>query len=240
MYTPEDGVSPFMRLYTWNVNSSPERDGSFDTQVLTHEYFHGVSNRLTGGGFTGGCLQTPVAGGMGEGWSDMAAIILTRTRSDNSKAPAYIGAYSVNNIKGIRSLPYSTLMEVNPRTFSWTRTQSEVHAVGEYWALVLFEVYWSLVDKLGFSPDIYNSMQMAGNIITLQLIMGGLKLQPCNPNFMDARDAIISADMVRYGGVHTCQIWRAFAKRGMGTDAVFEGRIDGFMVPRLCTLRSQQ
>ncbi|MBL0199361.1 MAG: M36 family metallopeptidase [Chitinophagaceae bacterium] len=59
-----------------------------------------------------------------------------------------------------------------------------------------------------------------GNVIAFKLVMEGLKLQPCSPGFIDARNAIIQADINLYGGADTCAIWRAFAKRGMGQGAL--------------------
>ena len=52
--------------------TTPNRDGTMDNAIPVHEYTHGLTNRLTGGG-TGTCLQTAEAGGMGEGWSDAMA-----------------------------------------------------------------------------------------------------------------------------------------------------------------------
>ncbi len=46
--------------------------------------------------------------------------------------------------------------------------------------------------------------------------MLGLKLQPCQPGFLDARDAILKADTILYNGKYSCAIWNAFARRGMG------------------------
>ena len=43
--------------------------------------------------------------------------------------------------------------------------------------------------------------------------------QPCNPNFLQARDAIIDADKALTGGENACEIWKGFAKRGLGTEA---------------------
>ncbi|KAI8844642.1 hypothetical protein BJ741DRAFT_215918 [Chytriomyces cf. hyalinus JEL632] len=34
---------------------------------------------------------------------------------------------------------------------------------------------------------------LGGNVLILQLVVDGLKLQPCSPRFVDARDAIITA-----------------------------------------------
>ena len=58
-------------MYVW-TQTTPNRDGTMDNSIPVHEYTHGLTNRLTGGG-TGTCLQTTEAGGMGEGWSDAMA-----------------------------------------------------------------------------------------------------------------------------------------------------------------------
>lgn len=54
------------------MDSQTERDSAFDNSVILHEYAHGLSNRLTGGG-AAQCLQTTESGGLGEGWSDAFA-----------------------------------------------------------------------------------------------------------------------------------------------------------------------
>jgi extracellular elastinolytic metalloproteinase len=43
--------------------------------------------------------------------------------------------------------------------------------------------------------------------------------QPCSPNFVQARDSIIDADTALTGGANKCEIWKGFAKRGLGKDA---------------------
>lgn len=187
---------------------------------LTLEYTHGISNRLTGGSFQGNCLGTFVSQGMGEGWSDAMAIYLSRREGENRTLNAVIGDYVYNNTSGIRSKPYSTSTTTNPYNLSFVGTQDEVHTVGEYWANVLYEMYWNLVDKYGFSSNVMNSSQKKGNVIAIQLLIGGLKIQPCNPTFTAARDAILSADQSYYAGANRCLIWNAFAKRGLGTDSV--------------------
>ena len=55
--------------------------------------------------------------------------------------------------------------------------------------------------------------------MAIQLVVDGLKLQPCNPTFLDARDAILTADQANNGGANECLIWSAFAGRGMGFSA---------------------
>lgn len=62
-----------------------------------------------------------------------------------------------------------------------------------------------------------------GNTLSVQLVLDGMKLQPCRPGFFGARDAIIQADKVRTGGENVCDIWKAFASRGLGQDATVVG-----------------
>jgi hypothetical protein len=52
-----------------------------------------------------------------------------------------------------------------------------------------------------------------------RLVMNGMKLQPCRPTFFNARDSIIQADQVLTGGENFCELWEAFAQRGLGPDA---------------------
>jgi extracellular elastinolytic metalloproteinase len=66
-------------------------------------------------------------------------------------------------------------MTINPYTFSFLKSHNQVHDIGELWAMVLLEMYWNLVDKYGFSSDWYDSKQIKGNIMALQLVIGGLK-----------------------------------------------------------------
>ena len=41
---------------------------------------------------------------------------------------------------------------------------------------------------------------------------------------LDARDAMLAADRMRFGGANQAAIWDAFARRGMGSDASTPGR----------------
>lgn len=71
--------------------------------------------------------------------------------------------------------------------------------------------------------------QSHGNIVMMQLVIAGLKLQPSNSSFHNARDAIIFAVKVYYKGKHECLIWKGFAKRGLGSNA--KDTVDEFAVP---------
>jgi hypothetical protein len=54
--TDEDGVNPRMQMYLFTT-STIRKDGDLDNGVISHEYTHGISNRLTGGPSNAGCLQ---------------------------------------------------------------------------------------------------------------------------------------------------------------------------------------
>ena len=145
-----------------------------------------------------------------------------------------MGTYAYGQVLGARSKPYSTSMRRNPYTLASTKYFNQEHRLGVYWAEVLFEMYWNLVSEKGFSSNLYDSKQIKGNVIALQLVIGGMKLQPCNPTFTTARDAILAADEAYCGGAYKCLLWRAFAKRGLGIDSdeyVFK---DGYALPSSC------
>ncbi|GLB39380.1 putative fungalysin metallopeptidase (M36) [Lyophyllum shimeji] len=227
--TPPDGQSGHMRMFLWTY-TSPQRDGALENDIVIHEYTHGITNRMTGGG-TGRCLQTTEAGGMGEGWSDAMA---EWTEHTSSAVPDYVmGQYVTNKPGGIRTHPYSTSASVNPLRYSSVKTLNEVHNIGEVWANMLHNVYAALVSAHGWSSTARtNPSGTEGNIVFLHLFIDALALQPCNPTFVSARDAWIQADVNRYGGANKCTLWNAFASRGLGVGA--SGYTDSSAVPSGC------
>ena len=176
---------------------------------------------------------------MGEGWGDFFATILRTNVNTTRESDFSMGAYS-NGGKGIRNYVYSTNNKTNPSTYAFIRKPGYfgVHAKGEVWAEMLYEFYWNLVDKHGYDPDWFQVPQtvtekVAGNKLALRLVVDGLKLQPCSPSFVDARDAILLADQINNNGTNVCEIYKAFAKRGLGVHAVKGGRED-FTLPESC------
>ncbi|KAG9045614.1 hypothetical protein FS837_006000 [Tulasnella sp. UAMH 9824] len=226
--TPPDGQSGHCNMYIWTRTTNP-RDGDLENDIITHELTHGLTNRMTGGG-SGRCLQTLESGGMGEGWSD--AVAFWSEQNSTTISDFTMGGWVTNNPKGIRKYPYTTDMRKNPYTYVTLRSQNEVHAVGEVWATMLVEVYWALVGQYGFTPEITKGEGGKGNIVFMHLLVDALPLQPCNPTFIQARNAIIQAEINRYGGRNYCLLWRAFAKRGLGWNAA--NYMNGFAVPQGC------
>ena len=195
-------------------------DGDFDNGIVAHEYGHGISTRLTGGGSNSNCLGN--AEQMGEGWSDWFAMMLTMEAGDLGSNARGMGTYASGQPttgNGIRPAPYSTNPSVNNYTYSSTNNTSlsEPHGVGFVWATMLWDLNWALIDEYGFDPNMHSGT--GGNNIAMELVINGLKLQPCSPGFVDGRDAILAADQLLYNGANACLIWTTFANRGLGFSA---------------------
>lgn len=208
------------------------RDSDFDNGVIVHEYTHGISIRLTGGANQSGCLTNFEQAG--EGWSDWFALIMTTASANTADQGRGIGTYASGEAPtggGIRPYPYSRSMSVNPHTYTDINSVSVPHGVGSVWCAMIWDLFWNLVDEHGFDDDIYYGT--GGNNIAMQLVMDGLKIQPCNPTFIDARDAILQADLANNNGANQCLIWETFARRGLGFNAA-EGGEENFDKPNTC------
>lgn len=231
--TPPDGSPGRMQMFLW-TGPTPDRDGDFEMEVVLHELAHGVTNRLVGGGVG---ISQLVTQGMGEGWSDFYGITLLAEASDDLHGNWARGGYSrylisagftENYYYGGRRYPYSTNLLTNPLTFKdIDPTQAsphtgiprspvvgnqadQVHNMGNVWCVTLWDLRANLITKHGFA---------VGNQLALQLVTDGLKLSPADPNFLQARNGIVQADLVGTGGANRNELWRAFAKRGMGASA---------------------
>jgi extracellular elastinolytic metalloproteinase len=242
--TPPDGalggnLPPRMQMYTCDI-AYPERDGDFDNGVIVHEYGHGISTRLVGGPGNVACLNN--AEQPGEGLSDWWAMVYTAEVGDAGTDVRGMGTYLFGEGPdgyGIRPFPYSTDFNVNPFTYSDIGGQVVPHGVGSVWATIAWEVYWELVDFHGFDPNLYDAFGGAGNQRAMLYVNEGLKNTPCSPTFIDTRDGILQAALDNFGGEDVCRMWEAFARRGLGVDAIslaprFLFGIDGFNVPQEC------
>lgn len=194
-------------------------DGDFDNGIIAHEFGHGISNRLTGGGSSVGCLGS--AEQMGEGWSDFMGLVLTVEPGDTGDMPRGIGNYAQRDEPdgpGIRVYPYSTDMTISPITYAdLPATGGAVHQVGEIWCHMIWDLYWAMTDVYGWDEDVY--FGTGGNNMAIKLVFEGMKLQPCSPGMLDGRDAIIAADEALYNGDNYCLIMDVFARRGLGYNA---------------------
>lgn len=113
-----------------------------------------------------------------------------------------------------------------------------IHGIGEVWAQTLLDVYWSVIDEYPGShnpdwDDGFYSKSKGPNDAMIRLLLEGMKLQPCWPTFVDARDAILAAEKLRYNGMLRCALWKGFALRGLGVYALPGGK-ESFIIPQDC------
>ena len=218
--TPPDGNPPRMQMFEW-TSTNPRRDSDFDNGVIAHEYGHGISIRIVGGPSNSSCLNN--AEQMGEGWSDWFGLMMTMKATDTRTQGRGIGTYLLGQPttgQGIRPARYSTSFSVNNFTYASTNNTSQIsqpHGIGFVWCTMLWEMTWDLIDQYGFDADLYEGT--GGNNIAMKLVTEGLKFTPCNPGFVDGRNAILQADQLLYGGANQNLIWAAFARRGLGASA---------------------
>ncbi len=230
------------------VNNGPyEIDGDFDSGIISHEYGHGVSARLTGGPQQVNCLFNDEQ--MGEGWSDWLGLMMTMKPGDFAEQARGVGTFAVSQPvsgQGIRPAPYSTDFSVNPATYDLSNNPniSIPHGVGFVWATVLWDLTWELIDQYGFDPDLINGT--GGNNLAMQLVVDGMKLQNCQPGFIDGRDAILQADVLANAGANQCYIWKVFANRGLGFSATQgssfsrDDQVEAFDLPTDITLPCEE
>lgn len=225
-------------------------DGSFDNGIIIHEYGHGITNRLTGNGFS--CLsKVQSKEQMGEGWSDFFALMLTNTPNADASVPRSIGSYASGQSAsglGFRPAKYSPDFSVNDYTYADTNGMEfeedgeivpDVHRIGFVWGSMLWDLHWQYAAKYGYSSDV-TANKNSGSARVLQLVTDALKLQTCNPTFIDGRNAVLNAEMLTTGGENRCMIWKTFAKRGLGLNASagsktnINDQVEDFSVPADC------
>jgi subtilase family serine protease len=206
-----EGESPIMSMFLfdgegcWSTDvdgdGSADLDGDFDSDIVIHEFHHGVSWRLNAE-FSG-----VEADAIGEGGGDFFAYSIN--------GDTRLAEYAVPGV-GIR--------EVNDRTYGswwcWFGLFCEPHDNGEIWANVL----WDLRER--FRADLVDGSEAAAVRHAHAVYLEGLRLSPPSPTMLDVRDAMLQADALLRpsggagGSANYCRTWEVFALRGMGAAAL--------------------
>ena len=197
-----------------DISGPTELSTGLDNGVIAHEIGHGVSQRLIGGPSNGGCVNN--GENLGDGIADFMTLIMTVEEGDQGADARGIGAYVIGQPatgRGIRNFPYSTDFNVNPHVYDNIKGETDPHPIGEVMVAMLWDVYWAFVDLYGFDPDWSNTE--SGNHRASRVVVDAFKLSPCDPGFVDLRDAIFAADEFE----HECMLWDIFARRGLGVNA---------------------
>ncbi|KAH6905209.1 Fungalysin metallopeptidase-domain-containing protein [Coprinopsis sp. MPI-PUGE-AT-0042] len=176
------------------------RDGDLDASIIIIELTHNLSTRLTGRPLTFCCLGWGKSGGMGEGWRDFLA---TTIHVDKICFDYGVVSSAANRDSGLGDYVYSPNITVNPlmRTGPLQRV-----AATESRRLI--------------TPLVPNH----GDSLSIQLVLNGVKLQPCRSTLFQDRDTIISAEQVLTGGETVYTLRPGFAEGGLGLDARIEGQ----------------
>lgn len=238
--TLQDGVPGITNQYLFQPIAgafySPCADGSLDMSIVGHEYTHAISNRMVGGPDEG--LTSEQGGAMGESWSDLvAAEYLFSHGYSTGASPWSVGPYATGNkSRGIRDYAINA-NPLNYGDYGFDSTGPEVHADGEIWNGTMWEVRQALVRKYDARfPYANRALQLRcaqgtatqsplppsscpGNRRWVQLMFDAFLLQQGATSMLDARNAFIAADRMRFGGANRVEIWKAFSRRGMGWGA---------------------
>ncbi len=234
---------------TMSRTSLTDKDGTIDNQIVAHEWGHYISNRLVGNAFG---LNTTMAGGLGEGWGDFHALMLT-VRPEDANAPAganYNGAYPVASYAvsgpgnqayyfGIRRAPISTDPNINPLTFRHIENGVALPTTAPF----------SFGQSGANNAQVHNTGEIWSNMLwecyasllrdTLpptprltfaqaqqrmkDYLVAGYKMTPNSPTLLEARDAVLAAALAN-DPVDFDACYAAFARRGAGVGAVAPDR----------------
>ncbi len=217
------------------------RDGTIDGHIVAHEWGHYLSNRLVGNAVG---LSTNQAGGMGEGWSDFVALLMTARPADSpvdfsgiyNVGPYALSASGVANHAyyfGIRRYPYSTDMTKAPLTYGHIvpfvplpvgiPVNSNADPAGSNnnqvhrTGEVWCNMLWECYAAL--LRDTGRLTYAQANQRMREYLVAGFKLTPDAPTLVDARNALLAA--VAAGDQADFALFiQAFAKRGLGIGAV--------------------
>ena len=255
----QDGIPGITNQYLFQPIAgafySPCADGSLDMSIVGHEYTHAISNRMIGGPDEG--ITSEQGGAMGESWGDLVAAEYLFSHGYATGAnPWAVGPYATGNkTVGIRDYA----INANPLNYSdygFDSTGDEVHADGEIWNGTMWSVRQALVSKWnGRFPYADKDLQEAcarasgtrspraprlcpGNRRWVQLMFDAFLLQQGATSMLDARDAMLAADRMRFGGADLKVMWDAFAKRGMGRGAATPNADSGDTRPSFASPRS--
>lgn len=179
-----------------------QRDSSVDSDIVYHEYGHGLTWRMIGS------MSGPISGAIGEGMSDVLAIIL----NDHDR----VAEYSASSDLGIRSAPYTNY----PRTYGDV-AGTGVHFDGEVYGAIGWQL-WLNFQAAGVSKD-----------TLMTYIVDGMNYTPAGPYYEHMRDGILQS-VANAGNAHRCLVWSAFAKYGVGVGAKATlKRVKGVMTPSI-------
>ena len=226
---------------------APCVDGDYDMGVIGHEYTHMIENRMIGKGASRTGHHAGAMGESTSDLTAMEYLNENGFVPTDDENPYAVGTYATGNkTRAIRNYgmnfpsfggvpePSKQLM-VNALNFSdmgYDLTGPQVHADGEIWSKTNFAIRQALSAKY---DDDYPSddaelqaecangdlppQRCPGNRRWMQLVFDSYLLMPTGPSMLQARDAQLAADLMRFGGANQKELWLEFARHGFGRNA---------------------
>jgi extracellular elastinolytic metalloproteinase len=169
-----------------------QRDGSVDSDIVFHEYCHGLTWRMIGS------MSGPLSGAIGEGMSDVCSILMN--------GDSMVGEYSASDPNGIRRAPYAGYHVITYKDIVGT----EVHQDGELYGAIGWRLKENFESKNSNVDTLFN------------YLVQGMNYTSSGPAFEDMRDGIldaIDASSASNKADQACWVWDAFADFGVGVNA---------------------
>jgi large repetitive protein len=237
---------------TMGREAAVNRDGTIDTQIVAHEWAHYLSHRLIG---DSNGLASNQSNGLGEGWSDFSALLLTVQAGDAAlpgnagfgglyPMAGYVLGGGDNGFQdntwwyfGIRRYPYSTDTTKDPLTYKHITNGVALPTT----APIAYPDDGSANAEVHNTGEVWATMLWecyaallndTGRLTFDQArdrmrayFVASLKLTPVNPTLLEARDALLAVAYATDRDDHALFV-RAFAKRGAGPRAAAGDRFD--------------
>lgn len=246
--TLQDGIPGITTQYLFQPLAgafyAPCTDGSFDMGIVGHEYTHATTNRMIGGPDQN--IGGAQGGAMGESWGDLSALeyMFGYGYREGLSEPTAMATY-VSGGEGTSFRNYqAALSPLNYSNVGYDLTGPQVHADGEIWTATQWALRQALIEQWDAQyPNADLALQRRcadgavspeacpGNRRWIQIMYDSFLLMPASPSMLDARDAMLAADVARFGSANQETMWRAFASRGMGEMAISDGGSDGAPIP---------
>jgi extracellular elastinolytic metalloproteinase len=226
---------------------APCVDGDYDMSVIGHEFTHMIENRMIGKGANRSGHHAGAMGESHADLTAMEYLNENGFLPSSDENRYAVGAYTTGNkLRAIRNYgmnypmsggvpEQSKQLMINALNFSdmgYDVTGPQVHADGEIWSATNFRIRSLLVDKYDkkFPYDDQELQESCaagelppqncpGNRRWMQLVFDSYLLMPTNPSMLQARDAQIASDLMRFGGANQKELWHAFAESGYGMGA---------------------
>ncbi|MCP3979118.1 MAG: hypothetical protein GY716_07270 [bacterium] len=167
-----------------------DRSYGFSRERIVHEYTHGVLFRRVGGPADVSCLTAVQSREMAEGWS----LFFPASFYDDPTFGDFESLGMGHRGDALQDLTLEDFVYYG----GW---------LGDlFWAGTLWDLRRSFVaaDPSAGLDDLHD------------VVIESLALAPCNPSYLEARDALLAADTALFGATHHGLIWNVFAARGMG------------------------